>query len=152
MLEAIQQFFNRTLASSAEQEGPTLELATAALLCEVVRADYHHDRRELDALRGMLLRHFSLDEAAVDELMTLARQEVEHAVDHYQFVSLIKDRYGYEQRAELIRLMWQLAYADGELSPLEEHRIRRLADLLYVRHSDFIRAKLSVQEALSGTH
>ncbi|WP_136254382.1 TerB family tellurite resistance protein [Onishia niordana] len=152
MLEAIQQFFQRTLVTSEQDnDGPTLELATAALLCEVVRADYHHDSRELDALREMLLRHFTLGESAVDELMVLARQEVEDAVDHYQFVSLIKERYGYEQRMELIRLMWQLAYADGELSPLEEHRIRRLADLLYVRHSDFIRAKLSVQETLSGS-
>lgn len=151
MLEAIQQFFQRTLVTSDEEEGPTLELATAALLCEVIRADYHNDQRELDALRSMLLRQFSIDEAAVDELMTIARQEVEHAVDHYQFVSLIKDSYSYAQRAELIRLMWQLAYADGELSPLEEHRIRRLADLLYVRHSDFIRAKLSVQETHDGS-
>lgn len=150
MLEAIQQFFQRTLViSDQDSPGPTLELATAALLCEVVRADYQHDPRELDALRAMLLRHFSLDEGAVDELMALAQQEVEEAVDHYQFVSLIKERYGYEQRAQLIRLMWQLAYADGELSPLEEHRIRRLADLLHVGHGDFIRAKLRVQETLS---
>ncbi|WP_168015676.1 TerB family tellurite resistance protein [Halomonas salinarum] len=151
MLEAIQQFFQRSLVTSEEDNKPALELATAALLCEVVRADYHHDSRELAALRDMLVRHFSLDEAAVDELMALARQEVDSAVDHYQFVSLIKERYGYEQRMELIRLMWQLAYADGELSPLEEHRIRRLADLLHVRHSDFIRTKLSVQETLSGS-
>ncbi|WP_458524615.1 tellurite resistance TerB family protein [Onishia taeanensis] len=150
MLEAIQQFFHRTLVSSGQETpGPTLELATAALLCEVVRADYEHDPRELAALRAMLLRHFSLDEVAVDELMALAQQEVEDAVDHYQFVSLIKERYDYDQRTELIRLMWHLAYADGELSPLEEHRIRRLADLLHVGHGDFIRAKLVVQETLS---
>ncbi|WP_192034513.1 TerB family tellurite resistance protein [Halomonas sp. YLGW01] len=152
MLDAIQQFFQRTLVASGQSSRePTLELAAAALLCEVVRADYQHDPRELDALRAMLLSHFPIEEGTVDELMALAQQEVEEAVGHYQFVSLIKEHYGYAQRAQLIRLMWQLAYADDELSPLEEHRIRRLADLLHVGHGDFIRAKLSVQDALSGS-
>ena len=44
----------------------------------------------------------------------------------------------------LVAQMWQLAFADGELDALEEHRIRRLADLLYVSHGDFIRTKLEV--------
>ena len=61
MLDAIQRFFQETLSlshSDADDRPMTLELATAALLCEVVRADYHHDDRELAALREMLERRF----------------------------------------------------------------------------------------------
>jgi len=78
--------------------------------------------------------------------MRLAREEADSAVDHYQFVSMIKEHVDYEQRCELVRMMWSLSLADGERHHLEEHRIRRLAELLHVSHSDFIRAKLSVQE------
>lgn len=147
MLDAIQQFFTRTLADpeATPDRRLTLELATAALLCEVIRADYHTGDAELAALRDMLSHRYHLSDEAVQELMDLAEQEVEAAVDHYQFVSLIKDHYGYDDRVELVRLMWTLAYADGDLDPLEEHRIRRLADLLHVSHRDFIRAKLHVQ-------
>ncbi|GGX77195.1 hypothetical protein GCM10007160_00480 [Litchfieldella qijiaojingensis] len=147
MLDAIQRFFSQTLANpdASADRTLTLELATAALLCEVVRADYRTGEDELATLREMLSRRYQLSGKAVQELMDLASQEVEEAVDHYQFVSLIKAHYGYDERAELVRLMWSLAYADGELDPLEEHRIRRLAELLYVSHQDFIRAKLDVQ-------
>ncbi len=60
---------------------------------------------------------------------------------------LIKAHYDYPRRCELVRLMWELALADGEHHHLEEHRIRQLADLLHVSHGDFIRAKLQAQEA-----
>lgn len=148
MLEAISQFFQRTLAQPEQRENQTLtlELATAALLCEVMRADYDSSDAERAALSQMLMSRYQLSENAVKELMALAEAEVEDAVDHYQFVSLIKEHYHYNQRCELVALMWQLAWADGSIDPLEEHRIRRLADLLHVSHSDFIRTKLQAEE------
>lgn len=149
MLEAIQQFFHRALAVPDEhdQRQLTLELATAALFCEIVRADQHFDDRERQALREMLMTRFSLTDAAVDELMQLAEDEADQAVDHFQFVRLVNDHYGYDDKVTLVELMWRLAYADDELDAHEEHRIRKLADLLFVRHSDFIRTKLRVQKA-----
>ncbi len=148
MLDTIQRFFHQALAEPKRSQDakPTLERATAALLCEVVRADYHNDQAELEALQHLLQRRFGLADAEVKELMQLAQEEVEQAVDHYQFVSLVKQHYDYPQRCELVRMMWTLAFADGETHHLEEHRIRRLAQLLHVSHSDFIRAKLQVQE------
>jgi len=149
MLEAIQQFFQRALAvpeaSDSRRHRLTLELATAALLCEIVRADHHDDASELEALHGMLKARFALTDEAVDELMALARAEAEQAVDHFQFVHLVNAHYGYADKVELVELMWRLAYADAALDAHEEHRIRKLADLLFVRHSDFIHAKVRVQ-------
>ncbi|MBE0465330.1 MAG: TerB family tellurite resistance protein [Halomonadaceae bacterium] len=148
MLDAITHFFQRALAEPERRDNQalTLELATAALLCEVVRADYNASDAERAALKQMLTTRYRLGEHEVAELMALAEAEVEEAVDHYQFVSLVREHYGYAQRCELVASMWQLAWADGRVDPLEEHRIRRLADLLHVSHSDFIHAKLQVEE------
>ncbi|MDR5898637.1 TerB family tellurite resistance protein [Halomonas vilamensis] len=148
MLDAITHFFQRALAAPEQRDNQTvtLELASAALLCEVMRADYDQTDDERAALKQMLIRRYHLSDSAVSELMTLAEAEVDDAVDHYQFVSLVKQHYGYEQRCELVALMWQLAWVDGNIDPLEEHRIRRLADLLHVRHRDFIRSKLQAEE------
>ncbi|MDW7748805.1 TerB family tellurite resistance protein [Halomonas sp.] len=148
MIDSIQRFFSDILIAgdSTEASAPSLELATAALLFEVARADYHLDDSEVALLRERLQRRFDLADADLDELMRLAREEADSAVDHYQFVSLIKEHFDYDQRCELVRMMWSLSLADGEQHHLEEHRIRRLAELLHVGHSDFIRAKLRVLE------
>ncbi|MEQ6888233.1 TerB family tellurite resistance protein [Halomonas sp. CS7] len=151
MIDSIQRFFSDFIAGGGEagEAGPSLELSVAALLFEVARADYHLDDSEVGLLRDLLQRRFDLAEAELDELMRLARQEAESAVDHYRFVSLIKEHFDYVQRCELVRMMWSLSLVDGEQHHLEEHRIRRLAELLHVSHSDFIRAKLGVQEDAS---
>ncbi|WP_110687546.1 TerB family tellurite resistance protein [Salinicola aestuarinus] len=147
MLDTVQQFFRQAFAEpdASRQREVTPELAVAALLSEVLRADYNVDDREIAVLRDVLSRQFSLSPEAVERLMAEARGEVEQAVDHFQYVSLLNEHYTYAQRVELVAAMWRLAYADDELAALEEHRIRRLADLLYVTHSDFIRTKLDVQ-------
>lgn len=152
MIDSIQRFFNDLMVvdETADTPAPTLELATAALLFEVARADYHLDDSEVALLRELLQRRFGLEDADLDELMRLAREEADSAVDHYQFVSLIKAHFDYAQRCELVRMMWRLSLADGEQHHLEEHRIRRLAELLHVSHSDFIRTKLQVQEGADG--
>ena len=147
MLDTVQQFFQRVLAvpESDGRDAVTPQLAVAALFSEVLRADYEVDPQELATLRRILMARFSMDETAADELIQQAQAQIEQAVDHFQYVSLLNERYSYDQRVELIAAMWRLSYADHELAALEEHRIRRLADLLYVTHSDFIRTKLTVQ-------
>lgn len=148
MLDAVNRFFQRALAEPSRSQDPTLtlELACAALLCEIMRADFDSDDNERTALRHMLVSRLSVSAAEVDELMALAEEKADESVDHYQFVRLINDHYDDVQRYELVKLMWQMAWADGEVDPHEEHRIRRLAGLLYVSHSDFIRAKLAAEE------
>lgn len=154
MLEAIQAFFQRMLADPGgedERQRPvTLELATTAVLCEIICADERVDPRELTALRQLLTTHFSLGEETVDELLELAQLEAGKDADHYQFVRLINEHYDYNNRVALVMAMWRLAYADSRLVPHEKQRVRRFADLLKVSHGDFVQCKLHVQEEFEG--
>ncbi len=150
MLDAINAFFERVAGQSSSDDNRemTLELAVAALMCEVMRADGQMKDIEQQTLRALLRRRFDLDDSAVESLVEMARQEVEGSVDHYQFVRLIREEYDYPRRVALIGRLWRMAYADGALDPLEEARVRKLAELLYVEHADFIMQKLEVQQAL----
>ena len=104
MLDTVQQFFQRVLAApeSSERDAVTPQLAVAVLLSEVLRADYEVDPQELAMLREVLSAQFSLNDAEVDGLIREARQRVDQAVDHFQYVSLLNERYRYDQRVELI--------------------------------------------------
>jgi uncharacterized tellurite resistance protein B-like protein len=44
-------------------------------------------------------------------------------------------------------MLWSVAYADDKLDRYEEYYVRKIADLLYISHSDYIKAKLSVMPA-----
>ena len=75
--------------------------------------------------------------------MTLANQRADEATSLYEFTRVINDHYTPAQKLALIDLMWKVAYADSNLDKYEEHLIRRVAELTYVPHQDYIRSKLA---------
>ncbi|MFG6179417.1 TerB family tellurite resistance protein [Halomonas sp. THAF12] len=145
MIQSLQRIFQDMMAPgrSPEKAEPTRALATAVLLCEVIRADYRLEASELRRLEAILVERFALAQAQASALVEQAREETENAVDHHRFLRAVRDGCDYDERVELVRLMWSLALVDGVKDPLEEHRIRRLAELLHVSHGDFIRTKLA---------
>ena len=81
----------------------------------------------------------------------MAETAATEATSLFEFTSLINESYSYDQRVQLVENLWKVAFADLKLDRYEEHMIRNVSDLIYVRHSDFIRTKLKVKEALSGS-
>ena len=80
----------------------------------------------------------------------LAEQEAREASDYYQFTSIINRRFSHPQKIHVVELLWEIAYAEAAANPYEEHLIRKLADLLYVDHRDYITAKLKARNR--GAH
>lgn len=150
MLRAIQEFF-QTRIEPDFQSGPDehgLHLATAALLFEMLRADDHEHPEERAALQQVLRNRFDLSVDETRELAELADREATEAASLYQFTGLINEHFTPEQKVSVVEMLWQVAYADGRLDPYEEALVRKIADLIYVPHRDFIRAKHRVQEGL----
>ena len=124
-------------------------LITAALMIEVMQADFSLDEREEQAFISVLKQAFDLDENEVIELEELAHAKVEEATSLYEFTRQINDNFSAGEKLELIKNMWRVAFADGEIDRYEDGVIRRVAELIYVAHSDFIRMKLEVKNAQS---
>ena len=155
MLLAIKQFFEDKLSVNAEQAAQQndkkIELASAALMFELMRTDARIDEREKQALTLVLSETFELGKDSLEELLRMAETAATEATSLFEFTSLINESYSYDQRVQLVENLWKVAFADLKLDRYEEHMIRNVSDLIYVRHSDFIRTKLKVKEALSGS-
>ena len=154
MIDTIKNFFEAKIKSPAQSQANmaqrNLRVAIAALLIEMMNADFECTEEERRSILSLLRERFELAPEEVDEIFSLAEQQVENAVSHYQFTSLIKDSFSYEERVQLIELLWQVAYADATLQKYEEALVRKIADLIYVRHNDFIAAKHRVLASLDN--
>ncbi len=150
MLRAIQEFFQSRIEPGTQvgsgEHG--LHLATAALLFEMLRADDTDHPDERAALERILQDKFSLTLEETRELTELADREAAEAVSLYQFTGLINEHFTPGQKVQVVEMLWQVAYADASLDPYEEALLRKIADLIYVPHRDFIRAKHRVQASL----
>ncbi|MGV2872977.1 tellurite resistance TerB family protein [Colwellia sp. E150_009] len=148
MLNRITDFLNNLLHTENTQTENTIsiEIACAVLLCEVMRADHVFTENEQDKLSAILTKQFNLTEQEVTTTLEQAFQLSENANDFYQFTSKLNQHYTLDDRINIVTLLWQVAYADGELASIEEHIIRKIADLLHLRHSEYIATKIAAEQ------
>jgi uncharacterized tellurite resistance protein B-like protein len=151
MFEHLRKLLQQSAARPAASGEGERQLAAAVLLLEIARADYAHHEAERAALRTGLAREFQVSDAALDALLSQAELRAKQSVSLYDFVKILNDTMSPESKRGLLRLLWDVAHADGHVDPHEEHLIRQLADLLHLSHADFIRGKLAAaQDPASG--
>lgn len=122
-----------------------LQLAAAALLVEVSAADFERHPEERRAIFDALSKVFELDDETIESLVDDADHLVRTATSLYEFTRVLNDHCTHQEKLYLIEQCWRVAFADGHLDKYEDHRIRRLSDLLHIPHREFIQTKLKVQ-------
>jgi len=151
MLNSIKQFFESKLVNAEEEQTSSsiaiIDLACAALLIEVINSDHKLEEQETQAFLSVLKNNLNIPDEDIDELVGLAENQAKEATSLYEFTRLINNDYDYTQKVGLIENMWRIAFSDNNLDKYEDHLIRKVSDLIYVSHSDFIRAKLKVRDA-----
>lgn len=149
MLNKVSDFLSAIITPTSIESRPehTLQLATAVLLIEVMRSDTDSTDHELATILKILKERFDLSDAEVAQLSKLGHQTATAANDFHQFTSLINRELKFPERVRIIEYMWQVAYADRQISAHENHLMRKIADLLYISHGDYIAAKMRAKPA-----
>ena len=150
MAEVIKRVDRDKLTQEEMDEGARLRPALAALRFEVIWAEHQSDEREREALKRGLTKGFGNDPAQVEALVEQAHAHIKEATSIYPLTRLVMERSSEEERRELVTQLWQVALADDVLDKYEEHTIRKIADLLYLSHADFIAAKREARARLGG--
>lgn len=121
--------------------GPDIPEMTAALLVEMAGADFDWDESEFERIEALLCERFELTGERLAELMRTARAHSREAVSLHGFTYFLKERLDDAEKAEIVGMLWEVALADGRIDAHEEHVVRKIAELLYVPHAEFIRLK-----------
>ena len=150
MIKSLKEFFTHNDKGADNDTGPDagnrIELAAAVLMLEISLADSSIDDDELLIIKNALVDRFHIEAGQVDELMDLARREVDLAVSLHDFTRLLNEKLGAAEKIQIIELLWKVAFADAVLDKYEEYYIRKIADLLYISHKDYIKTKHKVAE------
>lgn len=145
MIKKLLSFFQQEEEKSNSHKP---DLAAAALLVEIMNADHEISAQEAESIKQILFDTLFLTHEVADELLATAKNTVHDANDLFQFTEVINSHYSYEEKVALIESLWKVAYSDQQLDKYEEHMVRRIADLLYVAHSDFIQTRNRIKNGL----
>lgn len=153
MLNSLKSLFDSLLppqtGGGAQAPGgkPSLELATAVLLVEVMRADATLGVAERASVMVALKSCFGLADETLTALLEHAQATAQQATDFHAFTSALNEQLNFDDKVRMVQAMWAVAYADGELAAHEQHVLWRVADLLHVPHGAYINAKIRAKAA-----
>ena len=155
MLQTLKDLFDHLIPSTSEADPPNaerlLQLATAVMLVEVMRADASFSDSEREAVLAALRDEFALTDDEAARLEELAEQAAAQASDLFSFTSRINDNFEMPEKLRMIEHMWRVAYADGNLSAYERHVMWRISDLLHVPQGAYVHARLRAQQGTDAT-
>lgn len=153
MLDGLRQFITDIVAphDQARAFGESdYRLAATALLIHVVSLDGQPTAAEQRKLHGLIESHFGLDRGTADRLIADATEVEGDAVDLYRFTSVIMRSLDEEGRKRIVQMMWELVYADGQVTEFEDNVVWRASDLLGISQRDRIELKHAVAERAGG--
>ena len=129
--------------SQEEEKISDINLACAIILLEVSYSDFEIKNTEVEKM----LKFFETDLNLSKEKSLWLHKEAQklHKDTNClrKYIKLINDTYAKEEKINLINIAWKIARADNEIDKYEEHRIRKISELLYLNHSEFIKEKIN---------
>src|SRR6201992_1296277 len=144
MLDGLRQFIADVVSPHVSErsfDDTGYQLAATALLIHVISLDGEPSAVEKRKLHSLLESYFSMDPGTADKLIASATLVEGEAVDLYHFTSVIMRSVNEQGRLRLVEMMWELVYADGQVSEFEDNVVWRAADLLAVSSRDRIDLK-----------
>jgi uncharacterized tellurite resistance protein B-like protein len=152
MISIVKQFFEKHVKSSPgitdNVSEHSLQIATAALLIEMMRADAEISADEQRTITDTIRTKLKLTDSETKGLLQLAEEKIWKSTGYFEFTSLMNKGLSYEQKTKVIEQLWEVAFADAILDKHEEYMVRKIAGLIHVSHKDFIEAKLRVKKKL----
>jgi uncharacterized tellurite resistance protein B-like protein len=130
---------------TADREA-ALRLATAVLMIDVARADRVFDESEFDTMLQLIESHFDLPPEQAAELVNAAGDKADDMVSLYEFTKLLHEHLAEQEKAHIVSLLWQVAYADSQLDKYEDALVLKISDLLHVSRGRVMRLKHDAQQ------
>ena len=149
LVDRISQAIQGTEDSSAADRAEAIRLATAVLMADVARADYDFDEDEFTALLDLVQIHFALSAEDATQLANEASEVAEDLTSVHSFTQLLHKNLSEEEKAEVVGLLWRIAYADGRLDKYEDSLVLKISDLLYVSRGRVMQLKHEAERAAS---
>ena len=128
--------------NSLESFKDEMVLCICVLLIEVSKSDDDYDDSEKAKIIDLLEKEFSLNHDQIDMLMKMADKKNNEIISLHELTASLNKEYTYSEKKNVIKMLWDIAYSDGRIDKYEDYTIRKISDLLYIKHSDFIKAKL----------
>ena len=134
--------FNFFKKKEEKKEKPkNLKLIALCLAFEVANADNDIDDQESDLLLEKIRECIDLSVLTEKEIFNVIQEESEKRVSFYDIIHDINKNLDKKEKVDVLKMLWEIAYADKVLDVDEERIIRRSAEMLGIKPSIVLKTK-----------
>ena len=137
----------RTGSEDAGSREAAIRSATAVLMLDVARSDHVFEESEFERVLELVEQHFGLSPEDAAELVNAADEKAEDLVSLHEFTQLLHNNLDEGEKARIVGLLWQVAFADGRLDKYEDSLVRKISDLLHVSRGRSMRLRHDAEQA-----
>ena len=130
------------------KEHPNIKNATAILLFSIANADNNIEKDEIAIIKEIIQDFFSIDTKETYKIVEEAIIDFKKSTSLFEYAQILNEHFTYQDKVDFIFCIFELAYVDKELHFMEQHLIKKIADILNVEHRDLIKTKLEIQKFL----
>jgi uncharacterized tellurite resistance protein B-like protein len=148
MLKKIKDLFipdNIRKQTESHSEEYKLQIAACALLLEIATADDNLNKEEKNKINFLMKKTFNLSDEEVSSLIEKSEEEIENSVSLYEFTDIINNNLNNDEKYRILKYLWCIAYADGNIDSYEDYYIKKISNNLHMHHKDRIAAKMEVK-------
>ena len=124
-----------------KEKPKNLKLIALCLAFEVANADNDIDVREKDLILGKIKESIDVSVLTEKEIFDVIQEESQKRVSFYDMINDINKNLNKKEKIDVLKLLWEIAYADKVLSVDEERIIRRSAEMLGIKPSIVLQTK-----------
>jgi uncharacterized tellurite resistance protein B-like protein len=149
MFERFLAFLRELTGEDAAAPGLGLDnpaVAAAALLFFVMDADGERAEAERKILEEEIAATYDVHGETLARVIAAGEKAEQESVDLYAFTSVLNQHLDHEGRVEFVGMMWEIVYADGVRTELEDNIVWRVAELLHVERTDRIRMRREIEQ------
>ena len=142
-MNLLERLFSKSKTSSADQIdlNHKLQLATCILLIEVSKSDDDFDADEKEKIKNLIQDKFNLSTEELDHIFSISNDKYDKMTSLFEWTDIINKECSYEEKLVIIGYMWDIAFTDSKIDKYEDYTIRKVSELIYVKHKDFINLK-----------
>ena len=134
-------FFKKKKVDTEKEVPKNLKLISLCLAYEVANADNEIDTKERDLLLNLIKENTDVSLVSEKEIFQLIQEDSEKSISFYDIIRDINKGLNKEEKVDIIKMLWEVAYADNVLDVDEERIIKRSAEMLGIKPSMVLQTK-----------
>ena len=131
-----------------DKEHINIKNSATILLLSIANADYNIEKEEIKLIKEIIQDFFSIDTKETYKIVEQAIIDFKKSTSFFEYAQILNEHFTYQDKVDFIFCIFELAYVDKELHFMEQHLIKKIADILNVEHRDLIKTKLEIQKFL----